>query len=334
MVADGNHQRIFDHVNAMGLGWVKQQVEWFHYNPEQSQYDWSALDRIVDAANASGVNVLFSVVKAPDWARPNPEYTDYTVDGPPADPSTYGTFLQALAARYKGRVEAYEVWNEQNLWYEWGGRGEMDAAEYVELLQVAYAAIKSADPDAVVVSGGLAPTGVVVNEDAVDDRLYLKQMYEAGLADYCDAIGAHPSGYNNPPDASYSGDPTTPNFKGHPSFFFRDTMEDYRDIMIAYSDGHKRIWATEFGWASVDGLGVDPVAGYEYASDNTEEEQATYIVRAYEMGRSWGWVGPMFLWNLNFAPVCGVHDEKAAFSIVYEDWTPRPAYDALCDMPK
>ena len=51
-----------------------------------------------------------------------------------------------------------------------------------------------------------------------------------------------------------------------------------------------------------------------------------FIVRAYQMGSNWGWVGPMFLWNLNFAPVSGQRDEKAAFGIVRADWGPRPAY--------
>ncbi len=71
----------------------------------------------------------------------------------------------------------------------------------------------------------------------------------------------------------------------------------------------------------------------EYAAQNTEGEQAQFLVRAYQMGRSWGWVGPMFLWNLNFGPVAGAADE-AAFGIVRPDWSPRPAYDALRDMGK
>ncbi|MFO7918629.1 MAG: cellulase family glycosylhydrolase [Anaerolineae bacterium] len=333
MVTDGNHQRIFDHVNAMGFNWVKQQVEWFRYNPAPGEYHWGELDRIVDSANDNGVNVLFSVVKAPAWARP-PEDTD---EGPPSDPNTYGDFVREMAQRYKGRVKAYEIWNEQNLYYEWGGRGgKINAAEYVQLLKVAYNAIKSVDPGAVVVSGALTPTGTNDGDIAIDDRVYLEQMYQAGLARYCDAVGAHPSGYNNPPDADWRSwnDPDRPNCKGHPSWFFRSTMESYRNIMVKYGDAHKRIWPTEFGWATVDGLGVAPARGYEYAADNTEEEQAKYIVRAYEMSKSWGWVGPMFLWNLNFAPVAGAQDEKAAFGIVRDDWSPRPAFHALCNMPK
>jgi len=335
MVADGDHERIFGHIQGMGFNWVKQQVEWFRYNPAPGVYEWGPLDRIVEGANARGIHILFSVVKAPEWARPAGD--DRSVAGPPADPNTYGAFVREMAARYKGRVRAYEIWNEQNLWYEWGGRGRrLNAAAYVDLLRVAYANIKAVDPGAIVVSGALTPTGFNDGDTAIDDRIYLEQMYQAGLKNYCDAVGAHPSGYNNPPDSDWRtwSDPSAPSFKGHPSFFFRGTMESYRNIMVKYGDGGKRIWVTEFGWASVENLGAGPAAGYEYAADNSEAEQAAYLVRAYQMGRSWGWVGPMFLWNLNFAPVSGIHDEKAAFGIVRGDWSPRPAYAALRDMPK
>jgi hypothetical protein len=330
---DGDMGQIFSHVNALGFNWIKQQVEWFRYNPAPGQYDWGHLDRIVDTAQAHGVNVLFSVVKAPRWARP-PGDTD---EGPPSDPATYATFMRELAARYKGRVKAYEIWNEQNLYYEWGGRGgKLNAGKYVQLLAGAYNAVKSVDPGAVVISGALTPTGLTDWDIAVDDAIYLEEMYKAGLARYCDAVGAHPSGYNNPPDAQWNtwSDPSAPSFKGHRSFFFRSTMEQYRNIMVKYGDGHKRIWVTEFGWATVDGLGVGPAEGYGYAADNTEAEQAQFIVRAYEMARNWGFVGPMFLWNLNFAPVSGRQDEKAAFGIVRHDWAPRPAFSALQNMPK
>ena len=333
LITDTNYDRTLGAVSDIGFNWVKQQVEWFRYNPSPGVYDWGALDAIVDQANARGINILFSVVKAPSWARPAGD----TDQGPPSDPATYATFMRELAARYAGRVQAYEIWNEQNLYYEWGGLGnKLNAANYVELLKAAYSAVKSVDSSAVVISGALTPTGVNDGNIAIDDRAYLEQMYQAGLRYYCDAVGAHPSGYNNPPDADWQtySDPSTSACKGHPSWFFRGTMESYRNIMVAYGDSSKRVWVTEFGWATVDGLGVSPATGYEYASDNTEAEQAAFIVQAYQLGKSWGWVGPMFLWNLNFAPVAGNADEKAAFGIVRGDWSARAAYSALRDMAK
>ena len=106
-----------------------------------------------------------------------------------------------MAAHYKGKVKAYEIWNEQNLHYEWGNE-QIDPGRYMQLLKLAYAAVKAADPGAIVISGALTPTGAPA-PFAMDDCAYLEGMYQNGLKDVCDAVGAHPSGYNMPPDADW-----------------------------------------------------------------------------------------------------------------------------------
>ncbi len=330
-ISDGNHARSMGAVNQLGFNWIKQQVEWKRFEPSKGNIQWGELDRLVNDANAKGLSVLFSVVKAPAWARPA---DDRSVDGPPANPQDFANFMAALANRYQGKVQAYEIWNEQNLWYEWGGRdGRINAANYMNLLRAAYNAVKSNDPSAIVISGAPTPTGVNDGNTAVDDQAYLRAMYANGLRGVSDCVGVHPSGFNNPPtvDWTQGGDG---DFKGHPSFFFRSTMEGYRNIMLQNGDGNKKLCPTEFGWASVQGLGAGPAAGYGYAAQISEGLQAQYITQAYQMARNWGWVGPMFLWNLNFAPVSGAADEKAAFGIVRSDWSHRPAFDALAGMGK
>jgi len=331
-----DHAQIVSTVKSMGLGWMKHQIVWKDFETSKGNINWSNIDALVNNCYNAGLKVLLSVVKAPSWARgPN---ADLTVDGPPANPQDLADFMGAMAERYRGKVQAYEVWNEQNLHHEWGNEA-LDANRYVQLLAAAYRAIKAKDPGAIVVSGAPTPTGANPPV-AVDDLVYLERMYQAGLKNYCDAVGVHPSGYNVPPDADWrTWSDATAVFRGpsdnrHHSWVFRGTMEGSRNIMVRYGDSAKKLWPTEFGWASVDGLGVSPAPGYEYAADNTAEEQARYIVKAYEMGRSWGWVGPMFLWNLNYGPVAGARDEKAAFGIVYPNWTPRLALAAIHDMPK
>ncbi|MFN8499471.1 MAG: hypothetical protein U0641_16600 [Anaerolineae bacterium] len=330
-ISDGNHDRAMGAVNQLGFNWIKQQVEWKRFEPSKGNIAWGDLDRLVNDANAKGLNVLFSVVKAPAWARPA---DDRSVDGPPANPQDFANFMAAVANRYQGKVQAYEIWNEQNLWYEWGGRdGRIDPARYMALLRAAYNAVKSNDPNAIVISGAPTPTGVNDGNTAVDDQAYLQAMYANGLRGVSDCVGVHPSGFNNPPNVDWTqgGDG---DFKGHPSFFFRSTMEGYRNIMVANGDRNKKLCPTEFGWASVQGLGAGPAAGYGYAAQISEGLQAQYITQAYQMARNWGWVGPMFLWNLNFAPVSGAADEKAAFGIVRPNWSHRAAFDALAGMGK
>jgi hypothetical protein len=322
---------IFSAVHQLGFRWLKVQIEWKHHEGSKGQYGWADIDRLVEAAQLNGIKLLLSVVKAPAWARGSG--VDLSVEGPPVNLQDYADFVGAMAARYRGRVQAYEIWNEQNLHYEWGNE-PLDANRYVELLKLAYQAIKAQDPAAVVVSGALTPTGFNDGRIAIDDRTYLQQMYNAGLRWYCDVIGVHPSGYANPPDSKLGEGPAAPTHSDHPSFFYRSTMEEYRAIMVINGDSEKRLWPTEFGWSSVHGLGAPPASGYEYANYNTEQDQANYIVRAFQMAKAWGWVGPMFLWNLNYGPASGKYDEKAGFGIIYPNWSPRPAFHALASMPK
>ncbi len=307
---------------SMGFNWVKFEVPWKDLEGSKGSYGWGGMDTIVNNLAGAGQNILASIVKAPDWSRP--ANTDRGVDGPPANPQDYADFVGAYAARYKGKVKTIEIWNGQNLWYEWGHE-PLDVGRYVTLLCKAYQAIKAADPGMVVVTGAMVSTGVNDGSTAIDDVVYLQLMYAAGAEKCFDAIGAHPAGCNNPPDAKYGySNPAEPSFKNHPSFFFRDTMERYRQVMVANSDAGKRIWPTEFGWASTS----SPLPGYEYARDVTPEEQAQYIVQAYQLAKTWGWVGPMFLSNLNFG-ITNPGTALAAFGIAG-----RPAFDALARMPK
>ena len=316
----GNRAAAVAAIKNMGFNWVKIQVPWKTFEGSPGQRGFA--DDIINELSGAGLNVLASIVKAPDWARPG--NTDRSVEGPPADPQTYADYVGAFAAHNKGKVKAIEVWNEQNLWYEWGHE-PLNAGRYVDLLCRAYRAIKAADPGMSVLAGAPTPTGVNDGSTAIDDVAYLQQMYAAGAKNCLDGVGAHPSGYNNPPDAKFGyNNPAEPSFKNHPSFFFRDTMERYRGVMVANGDAGKRVWPTEFGWASTG----SPHPGYEYATQNTEAEQADYIIRAYQMAKNWGWVGPMFLWNLDYN-VTQPSTELAAFGIMG-----RAAQGALGGMPK
>ena len=336
MVHNGQAGTVMAKTRDLGFGWVKQQVEWFAFEPAKGAYEWGSLDEIAGAANAAGLKVLWSAVKAPAWARAG---QDMSVEGPPNNPQDYADFAGALAGRYCGSsVKAIEVWNEQNLHYEWGNM-TIDPAAYMALLKPAYNAIKQACPSMIVVSGALTPTGAPAPV-AMDDFAYLEGMYQNGLKNYSDAIGAHPSGFNVAPwigGGQAACDFITQqgsSFRGpcntlHHSWSFNATLNGYYAIMKKYGDSRKKIWPTEFGWAS----GWTGAPGYEYADDNTLEEQAQWTVRSYELMKQWGFVGVAFLWNLNFRVVNST-GEVAQWGIVWSDWSATPAYNALKSMAK
>jgi hypothetical protein len=336
MVHNDQAGQVMAMTRGMGFNWVKQQIEWRVFEGSQGNIDWGSMEGIIGAANGAGVSLLFSVVNAPAWAR-EPGH-DGSVGGPPADPNTYAAFVGALAGKYCGSaLKAIEVWNEQNLHYEWGNK-PLNPGEYVALLAPAYAAIKAACPSMYVISGALTPAG---NNPpyAMDDFTYLEEMFKAGLNNYMDGVGAHPSGYNVPPSVTWEGaceaiQKTGNSFNGacdspHHSWSFRSTMEGYRNIMNVYGASGKLVWPTEFGWAA--GGAYHP--SYKYADDNSYEEQAAWTAEAYQTMRTWGWVGPAFLWNLNFRVVSN-GTEKAQWGIVGPGWEPLPAYNALKAMAK
>src|SRR5439155_19837502 len=140
-------------------------VQWLDVQPNQGGYNWGQLDSIVNQANSSGVKLLFSVVAAPPWASvPGTRY--------PKNPQDFASFMGAMASHFKGRVQAYEVWNEENFARE-VGPGHINPGNYVELLKAAYPAIKAGDPGAIVVSGAPTPTGVNDPNIAERDLTYL-----------------------------------------------------------------------------------------------------------------------------------------------------------------
>lgn len=325
---DQNHGELVSWVQGLGFRWVKFQIWWAWLEPQQGQRNWNAhgLEEAVNAFHNAGIKVLFSVVVAPPWSRSSGDY-----GGPPDDYNLYADFVGDLSSHFQGRVQAIEVMNETNMPREWG---VPNAAQYVDLLCRAYNSIKAANPSMIVVAGAPTPTGGGFG--AIDDRAYLTQMYQTGRLKGCsDAIGIHPSGYLSPPNARWpQGDLPNQGYDDHPSFFFLNTIEDYHNITCRFGDCNKRLWATEFGWASSEGIGpCQEWNGCPFTVENTEQEQADWTVQAYQIGKQKGFMGVMFLWNLNYG-LTDLADGKPEFGLVRPDRTLRPAYGALANMPK
>jgi len=321
-----------------GVNWLRQQVRWRDLHDASGTIYWAELDDIVNDASAQGVNLLISVVSAPDWA------------GGPGMPrrqnfGDFANFMGQMAARYRGRVQAYQIWNEQNRACENGGDcardggvgGRVASADYyVDMLAAIYPAIKAGDPMAIVVSG--APTSTETNriDIAISDTEYQRQMFvNPRFRANIDAVAVHPGGQYNPPDTMWPDNPGPgPNWRNSREFYFR-RVEDIRGVMVASGMADKQIWITEFGWATPNNT-----PGYEYGNSISYEQQAQFITRALEKGRYEyaPWVGAMFVWNLNFAipwrASGNEFHEQAAFGVLNGDWSPRPAWNAIQAFPK
>lgn len=314
-------ERDLDLVKEMGFGWVKQKFPWRDLEKEDNGYDWYFADYIVDAVEQRDLKLMVRLDAHPLWSvAPYLPPEQITASQPPGNYADFGDYCHDLATRYAGRIHAYQVWNEPNLSREWGENAP-NPYEYVLLLKECYEGIKTADPSAIVITAGLAPTGTQPPLAMPADD-FLRAMYEAGAAPYFDVLGVHAPGFNNPPEASPEGE------AGWQTFRY---VEKMREIMVEYGDADKQIAILEMGWM----LNQEYHPSYTWHGV-TEQQQADYLVGAYQYAQeNWQpWIGVMnsiYFADTDWQPEA---NEQYWWSIVLPDGTKRPAYDALKEMPK
>jgi polysaccharide biosynthesis protein PslG len=318
-----------------GFHWVKQLFSWQDIEGAgQGKYDWSRTDRIVDQADKAGLKLLVRISADPDRA--------FWAGQPPDSSAAFTEFAGEVAKRYAGRIDGYQIWNEPNLAREWGNK-RPDPAAYARMLKAAYAAIKANDPNAIVVSAGMAPT----TEDdniAMPDLKFYQGMYDAmgpsGSKGYFDMLGAHAAGYAVAPETDpkvvvadpklHNNDPSAPELLR--VYAFRH-LEDVRALMERNGDAGKRIAVLEFGWTSDDRQGSD-YFWHGAGAGIDEMVKGDYLYRAYKYAAEhWQpWIGPMFAIYMP-DPAWTKKDEQYYWSIIgpgYPDLYLRPSYVALC----
>jgi hypothetical protein len=312
MCATSAEDQILEMIRNAGFGWVLHYVSWARSEPVKGHYDWSWIDDAVRKSEAHGLKTILRIDRPPAWANGG------ISTAPPTDPDDLGDFVHALVSHFGNGVAAYQIWNEPNLALEWGNRPP-NASRYVDLLRIAYVRAKQANPHVIIVSAGLATTNDR-SGTALDDRIYLQEMYNAGAKRYFDVLGANPLGF------SYSPDDTT-----DPNGFNFSRIQELHNIMINNGDGGKQVWAMEVGWlhdTTVD-LGI-----YNWMKVS-EEQQAEYLARAFQKAyNEWPWMGVMFVWNLDFSAYYSPASERYWFSTIDRGYVPRQAYLSLRSMSK
>jgi hypothetical protein len=290
-------------VQAAEFDTIVQVFPWREIEPTQNQFHWEATDRIVAGAEYYDLDIIVRLDQHPVWASP----ADQSLNAPPEKLEDYEDFVRRVAERYRGRVRAYIIWNEPNLAIEWAGQ-RPDPIAFTRLLRVGYAAVKAADPDALVVAAGLAPTNSN-DATALDDRLFLQQMYQVGAGAFFDILAAHPYSFGQPPSAPQRDNE-------HPAF---NRLAELRQIMLDNGDATKPIWITEMGWT------VDPPP--EQADIGVAlGQQADYLAEALQIiRRDWPWVELVTVWNVS-PP--GEADPFGGYSLLDEAGQPRPVYRA------
>ncbi|MCS7001858.1 MAG: hypothetical protein NZ518_03315 [Dehalococcoidia bacterium] len=310
-------RKTFELLQAAGVRWVRQQVPWKdieHWDKGNFETvygnTWEKYDRIFAMAKEYGIHVLARLDSPPEWSR---------VDNrlhfrPPDNYDDYGDFVEQFVARYRGVITHIQIWNEPNVFPEWGWQ-PVNAREYTELLKIAATRARKANPEIVIVAAALAPTIGTPDGYNQNDLIFLQTMYDHGAAQYFDIMSAMGySPWTGPGDRRT--EPERVNFS---------RVALIREVMARNGDAHKPVWIAELGWNALpDNFGKPATHGKV-----TREQQAKYLVDAFQRAQNeWPWLGMIFVWHLRM-----VHDENRDqvmyyFGLADADFALHPAYFA------
>jgi hypothetical protein len=280
-----------DRAHDAGVRWVRLGVYWPTVEPAADRFEWDRYDALLSQAQALQLNVLAVLGYAPTWAnRAPPGLIGEPTHFPPADEAAWTHYVSSVVSRYRMQIHTWEVWNEPDLEHFWGGT----PAEYARLLAITFATIKSVDPSATVVLGGL---GFHDLEGQVPDE-FLRQI----LAD-----ATFPAGKNFDVAAIH-------HFGSIEQA--RDRLTLLHTRMLEAGIGDRPVWITETGQAS------DPELTYsaDYAG---VDGQAAWLKVMLPFLVEHG-VERVFWFQLFDRP-----DDDRGMGLLDRNLVPRPVFSAL-----
>ena len=212
--------------------------------PAQVTYNWAPYDSLVDAAAAKGIKVQLSIAgPAPAWA--NGMHRHYPRAGAyKPNAYLYGLFARSVAQHFAGRVDRYSVWNEPN-WKGWLAPLKTGPQQYAKLFKAGYTGIKSADPNAKVLFGELAPQERRGASTA--PLTFIQQALGRRGRITADGFAHHPYAFTVSPDST----------KGRPNDVTLGTLSRLTDLLKQLAKQHRMrtpqgrslpVYLTEYGY--------------------------------------------------------------------------------------
>ena len=248
---------------ALRVGSVRIELPWQVVQPRADVFDWNSSDAVVSAAQAHGMEVLFTLRAVSTWGTRQPQRGNdlYHNASAPLDFAQWESFMRVLAARYRGRHVAYEIENEPNLSSYWNGTQD----EYLQVLKSSYRGLKLGDPDAHVLTGAIS-CGIVFNYRNPRVAAKIAEQNDAWLRAILatrafDALSVHDYYF---PDHAENG------------WTFTSYLTHIRDVAREAGMETVPIWVTEAGYVAV------PTKAGDRIDNGTPEKQAEWLTAAYQ----------------------------------------------------
>lgn len=163
-------------MDELGIVWVRNDFRWSSIEPQKGVWDFSRYDRMVEDNIASGRKMLSVLGFDTGWVHKNGKSRDYIS---PEELPYFLNYVEQVVTRYKGKVDAWEIWNEPDVYVRfWKG----PAKDFYALSKAAAQKIRECDPDAKIIAGSFfrVPTA------------FIKNMFKSGALDDVDGIAFHP----------------------------------------------------------------------------------------------------------------------------------------------
>lgn len=230
-------------------------VLWRDLEPAKGEWKFDLLDRYVDEAQKRGVKLLLTLGQTPKWAASQPDAHSPYGDGASSDPRSmvdWRSYVETLARRYKGRIHAWEIWNEVNVKHFYRG----DFARLAEMERIASEVLKSVDPANIVLSPSVQ--GGAFRQ--------LNAYFQAGGGRHADAISYHFYALTEEPE------------------ILPERIRKVREVMARHGLAGKPLWNTEIGWLipnSDGGFGARFKPAWRKWRKTTSIEAAGFVARSY-----------------------------------------------------
>ncbi|HXT22090.1 MAG TPA: cellulase family glycosylhydrolase, partial [Thermoanaerobaculia bacterium] len=285
-----------DRVERAGIGWVRIDFIWAAIQPQRGVYDWAHYDALVAAAQQRGLSILAIIAYTPAWATDGDE-----ISGVPRDVEDWKAFCTKAATRYRGKIAAWELWNEPNLQKFWAGSRQQ---YWQQILIPGADVIHAADPQALVAGPALAHL-----QSRDWHHWLLETLQTAG--DRIDVVTHHLYDGDGASDVTTKLDGST-QFGSKPGFW-NVVAPSVREVLKAADARDKPFWLTETGWQSGD-------VGEARQADEYRRLLSDWLTASGART----WVSKVFFYELQDGP-------DFSWGVLRADGSTKPAYAAYRD---
>jgi polysaccharide biosynthesis protein PslG len=296
---ESNYRQQIAKLKELNLKWVRLALHWERLEPSPGQWKLDVIDRLIQVMAQEQLKPLVYLVGSASFATSAPAGVDNPDQYPPINPQLFANSFAFLANRYP-QVNAWQVWNEQNIPPYW--QPAEDPVQYSNLMETSFAALKGVRPQATQVMGGHAYYSQMPSRGG---GLMLESLMRLGSIKPDRVTAYHP--YTEMPEGE------TP---GSGDFLINAGAINQH----LRQNGSGPIWATEFGWSSYAG----PV---EMQSIIGEKGQADYMLRRLALMSAMDY-DKVFLFTLSDLDARATPRDQG-YGLLRLDGSEKPAYRAL-----